>query len=507
MIRFRCNCGKGLAVPDGAAGGDVQCPSCGRLQSVPELKDLPAIEADGTWRFADDAAPTGLRRPIDVPSHYDPRGTDRHQSIEEILSVGLPREAPQKPRPKRYDPETGELICEFDLADPKDWTPPAAQSSEAPAAPAAVRSSAPASISASGFVATGPVRLETPAFTPPPREPPPTLGYAAGRADYARLVAGQPPIPLNVRPVYWYTIPIELLQPANVLVLAFVFAIHIVIQLLAVLTLFGMIPLIILAGWLWLVLLAHYVTVIDETGPERRDELPSVMRNLSPSEDFLRPLWGLVLALAICFGPAAAVSRRALIWALDGLLYGAPAGGWSSPPSGAMASAGLALGIVGMVFFPAVLLTAATGGTYVNLAPHRTLGVIRAAPLKYALTLAVLVAALISYPIALSAMGYLTLAIPSWVPSTGRQKLVASMVGYPSLFIAVYCAHWFAWLLGKIHQEHLEEFGWVWQRHISTRHDAIKQLERQKVAQLMAERDEKVRQAAEQVQTRQPARQ
>lgn len=510
MIRFRCRCGKGLAVPEAAAGGDVQCPNCGVLQSVPELTDLRAIDVDGTFRFAEESthATAGSRqRPIDVPSPRDPRGTDRHQTMEEILSVGLPLEAPSKPRPKRYDPETGELVREFDLAEPKDWISPLPEGLEvleAPAAPAQMhaRGVAPGGLGAPAFFAPETARVEAPANAPPTPQAPPTLGYAAGHADYARLVAGQPPIPLKVRTVYWYTIPFELLQTANVLVIAFVFASHLIIQLLCILTLVGMIPLIVLAGWLWLIVLAHYVTVIDETGPERRDEIPSVMRNVSLSEDFLTPLWALVVALAICFGPAALVSREALAWALDGMVYGAPVGGWANPPSGPWVPVGLGLAAIGLLFFPATLLTSAASGTYVNLAPHRIFGVIRAAPLKYALSLLVLMATLVAYPIALSAIGYLTLAIPNWIPSTGTSRLIAAAVAYPSLFIAVYCAHWFAWLLGKIHQEHLDDFGWVWQRHISTRYDPVKRLERQKAAQLLAERDEKIRQAGEQVRTR-----
>lgn len=498
MIRFRCRCGNLLEAPQSAAGEDVQCPVCGLLQSVPELRDLQKITEDGLFRFSDEnpqAAPRWLPhtpppRPIDIPSVLDPRGIDRHATLDEIMRIGAPRDEPLKPRPPRYDPETGELIREFEFADDADWQsrravtpavapPTQAQSSEQPIAPSA----APA--------------------VPSVPQPPPTLAYAAGKADYARLVAGEAPIPLNVRPVFWHNIPFEmLLQPANILVLAFVFGLHLVGQFFSILTLFGGIPLILIAGWIWLILLAHYVTVIDETGPERRDELPSVLRNISPADDFLAPLRWFVIAFVICLGPAVVVCHQQMAWVLGSLFYGFPGGGLASMPRTPTLPLGIALAVAGFLFFPATLLTAATGGVISNLLPHRIFGVVRAAPSKYLVSLLVLAAALATYPIALAAMGYISLGVARWITPSTKAMFIAAAIGYPLLFAGIYFTHWFAWLLGKIHQEHHDQFGWVWQRHISRRQDAMKQLERIKAAQIMAEREEAVRRAHEQADSR-----
>ena len=493
MIRFRCRCGNLLEAPQSAAGGDVQCPRCGVLQSVPQAHELTALTEEGLFRFADEPGATPVRtwqphtappRGIDIPSHVDPRGIDRHQPLEDILRIGAPRDD-RPPRPPRYDPETGELIREFELAGDADWR---MRQPIAPPQPPIAQ-----------LEATLPT--QAPQETGPPQrpalaEPPPTLPYAAGKQDYARLVAGEPPIPLNVRPVYWHTIPLEMfLQPANALVVGFVFGLHLLGQLFSVLTLMGGIPLILLAGWIWLILLAHYITVIDETGPERRDELPSVMRNISPGDDFLAPLRALLLAFLICFGPAAIVCYQQMRWAFDSLFYGFPGGGLASLPRTPALPLGIALAMAGFLFFPAALLTAATSGVITNLLPHRIFGVVRAAPAKYLVSLLVLAAAAVSYPIALGAMGFISLALAGWTTPSTKASMIAAAIGYPMLFAAIYFTHWFTWLLGKIHQEHHDHFGWVWQRHISRRQDATKQLERMKAAQIMAERDESLRRA------------
>lgn len=487
LIRFRCRCGAVLQAAASTAGSDVQCRRCGWLVSVPELPDLERIEDDGTFRLADDAG-AGQKQPVDVPNNWDHRGIDRRQTLEQILRTGISAAEPAAPHPERFDPETGELIREFELAEP-------GRQVRAPARPR-TELLLPAPLAAAGL--TESPTPAGPALTPKPPQPaaapPPTLAYAAGAPDYARLVAGQAPIPLKVRPVFFHNIVTELFQPANVLVVVIVFGAHILVQGMTVLTLMGALPMALIAGWIWLTLLAHYVNVIDETGPERRDELPSVMRNVHFSEDFLRPLFALLLAAVICFGPAAYIAREFIAWRLGVLLYGTAAGAASASALAAVAAAA-ALAIAGFLCFPAVLLTAATSGVYLNLAPHRVLGVVRAAPIRYVIGLALLAVAIVSYAAALTAMGYLCLAGAGWTTPSSRQLLIAAAVAYPALFAAVYFSHWFAWSLGKTYQDYHESFGWVWQRHISSRMDATRQLERMKAAQLRAQQEERLRQA------------
>jgi hypothetical protein len=405
---------------------------------------------------------------------------DRRSTLEQILAVAPPaeplRRAAQRPR---YDPETGELVREFGLAPPHErpdippgWPEPASHIPPAPTAAEALKA--------------------TPApIVPPALAAPPTLGYAHKRADYGRYGSGQVPIPLNIRPVYWHTIPLELFQPANVAVMGFVFLIHLVIQGLGLMTLLGALPLVLLAIWLWLVVLAHYVIILDETGPERRDEMPGVLRNVSFGDDFATPIWALFTAIAVCFGPAA-LAARALAW--------------SNVPPGLIPVIVLVASSLGILIFPATLLTAATSGSVLNLAPHRIARVILAAPIKYLLSVILLIVTVAVYSFGIGATGWLSMVGAGWATGTKLTLWLASGLGYLALMTGIYGAHWFAWLLGKVYQEHHEQFHWVLQRHVSTRTDPTKILERQRAGQILAEREEQARRASARVRARLTAR-
>jgi hypothetical protein len=493
MIRIPCTCGFGLLVPESEAGNSVQCPRCGRLRSIPSLEELPAMEADGTIRLSGGDAPPVPPALRDFPTWTDPNGVDRRSSLEQILKIAPPPDPKRPVRRPHYDPETGELVREFDLAAavPRPQAPPAAllhHPADIPPGWPEKLETLPTAAPPRGDKTSAAVPAPTPApVIPPSLATPHTLQYANHRADYGRYGSGQVPIPLHIRPVYWHTIPLELLQPANVMVMGFVFGIHLLIQALGLMTLLGAIPLALLALWLWLIVLAHYVIVIDETGPERRDEMPSVLRNVSLGDDFITPLWALLTSLAVCFGPAAVFSRAA---------------GWWNLPPGIVAVLALVMAALGAFFFPAVLLTTATSGSILNLAPQRVAGVIIAAPLKYVLSLVVLGVTVAIYAFGAGATGWLTVVGAGWATGTSMALWVAAGAGYLALMIGIYGAHWFSWLLGKIYQEHHQQFPWVLQRHISTRTDPTKILERQRAAQLLAEREEQARRASAQVRAR-----
>ena len=51
MIRFVCNCGHRLEVPEDQAGDSLQCPKCGLLVDVPTLSELQNFTEDGTYRM------------------------------------------------------------------------------------------------------------------------------------------------------------------------------------------------------------------------------------------------------------------------------------------------------------------------------------------------------------------------------------------------------------------------------------------------------------------------
>ena len=54
MIRFSCECGKKLQVPDESAGGHTACPDCGRDVRVPDVAEaVPAFPAEQETVYAD----------------------------------------------------------------------------------------------------------------------------------------------------------------------------------------------------------------------------------------------------------------------------------------------------------------------------------------------------------------------------------------------------------------------------------------------------------------------
>ena len=208
MIKFRCSCGQGLQVPESEAGGSTQCAKCGRLRSIPYLDELGAMEEDGTIRIAGDAsaggrasqsvAPVQQRpvRPTDFPTFFETGDVDRRSTLQEILRIGTTEESPpQRPLRPRYDPETGELVRELNLAEPMPVKEPASVhrpdlrelTAADPSAPALLNYSTPL--------------IEAPAAPMPAAQASArTLSYAQG-SDYGRRGSGQPPIPLHIRPV------------------------------------------------------------------------------------------------------------------------------------------------------------------------------------------------------------------------------------------------------------------------------------------------------------------
>jgi hypothetical protein len=65
-IRFNCDdpeCGKGLAVPDGASGKKVKCRHCGKVQVIPEPLARPADASPMARAGAFSPAPPGADKP------------------------------------------------------------------------------------------------------------------------------------------------------------------------------------------------------------------------------------------------------------------------------------------------------------------------------------------------------------------------------------------------------------------------------------------------------------
>ena len=142
MIRFVCNCGNRLEVPEDQAGDSLQCPKCGLLVDVPTLSELQHFTEDGTYRM-DTGGPvaTDSDRMADLGIIYSKTKLDDDGNEIDLRTIPAGRKHPRssnfhdqddddqgelelkpagdtKPavteRPK-YDPETGELIRPLDI--------------------------------------------------------------------------------------------------------------------------------------------------------------------------------------------------------------------------------------------------------------------------------------------------------------------------------------------------------------------------------------------------------
>jgi hypothetical protein len=421
MIRFACLCKHRIEVDADMAGGLTQCPHCGRLNDVPTLSDLPHLADDGTYRVEVEPPKDDPLRLAELGIVYakgprDPDGDeiDLRFSAGEVAAPD-PAEAaaddaddiiPLKDEPRRplaapavrpaprNDPETGELIEQFDIK-PDPQTP--LDPTDIPMARA-------------------------------------TIAYATGAA--ARRVTSA-------------HAAVELLMPINVAVMAFLFLAHVIFQFTGMISvtglwIFGVIPLLIL-----FLIIGHYGNVIDEIGPQDRDELPRPLRQCQLGDDLWQPFVNVTCALAVCFGGPVLLAMRARAAGL--------------PPVQTLALLGL-LVLLGLVVLPAVMLTTNTSGTVVNLRPDRLIGVMRTAGVSYAVSVGLGVLATVTYGFGIFAadmafirvLGGMNSPLPVWV----------HVVGYPTLAAGIYFAHLFCWHLGLIYREHHAQFPWAYQRHI-----------------------------------------
>jgi hypothetical protein len=406
MIKFPCRCSHPFTLDDDMAGGMVQCPKCGLLNDVPTLSDLPSIRPDGTIEL--DLAPIDDSKKrlaelneVFTPNRVDEEGheKDLRLTMEDFKIAGddpdladpaLPTRAP----PPRYDPITGELIRAIDVKrEPDDVDP-----EEIPLATKAI--------------------------------------------DYARLDMDQTMSAVQI--------PMRLLEPMNMIVILFVFMAHVVPFMLMQLAPIGWMLAVPLLIFLWPLVLGHYAVVVDEIGPEQRDELPRPLRNVSFYDDMWGPFVSMVMSLGICFGPFFMV-----------------AGSRTMPPQ-IQPFAMIVLAIFGVIFFPAILLTVATSGTMLNLRPDRVLGVIKKSGGQYWIAVFALLLAGSVYIPAIQAghIIYLQLLQFFHVPI---DLFTHAPVTYVALATGIILMHGFCWYLGLIYRAHHDRFPWVLQRYVSSR--------------------------------------
>ena len=398
MVDFRCRCGHRFSVPEDQCGHVLQCPDCRLLVDVPFPEDLAALEADGTVKLS--SPPPEPQRMMDELQRVYGGQTDLRPTPVQIVNAGgeaIPPvdELGQPPLPRpRYDPETGELIRPLDLAAPR----------------------------------------------PTPPQPVVPLGAVV---HYARDGAhGGLHHPL-----------LQLLMPANLLVMFFVAALH-AVALLASMSMVGllMVPVAFFA------IVAHYGAVIDDIGPEERDELPRPLRDVRFWDDLWLPFCNVTASLMICYGPAAALAQPHA-WG------GGYPGVWAAVAA-----------MAGTMLLPAVLLTICTSGSMANLRPDRLLGTIRACGWQY-------VGACIAAALAVGLYGLLTagrpwlLSLPLPLMPTGGLGRVSSAEG-PLVSLATYAGHYLCWTLGMLYREQQARFPWPMRYH-HRRHDREMALRRE----------------------------
>ena len=301
MIRFSCNCSQMFEAEDDQAGTAFQCPTCGRLVDVPTLSELPSISQDGTYKLDEDPE---ARTPEEQLKHVAElqRVYTRHRTDEYGRDIDL--------RPTLDDvKESGTDEVPLEMADQ-------------------VRPGAPRYDPITGeLIRPLDVKDDDSARTT-------SKGIWTGAP--VPQYASSEQLPFRA----WQIIP-NLFHLQNLAVMFGVLLMHFLIHLMLfplTLKFFILAPfmLMIVGGFF-----SHYANVIETIGPDGQDELPRPLRDLQWMEDLWGPFSRFMLALLIAYGVGIT------------FLY---------LPQVARAPFLLATFIIGSIFFPALLLTAATSG-------------------------------------------------------------------------------------------------------------------------------------------------
>jgi len=386
------------------------------------LSDLANMNPDGTFVFQDINTPVDKTTAADLYRVFSNKTTDsrgrekdlRHTS-EQIAAIGTQEQtAPRSP--PRYDPVTGELIRPLQF---KDEQPVPVLSIGVEADPSEV------------------IPLPVIPIPVPIKAPIRSLAYAVGDAR---------------KRVTLKTLALELLMPANTVVMFFVLLLYV----LGYFTTMGVAtyterfvmtvwPFLIVNLPMWLVL-SHAGCVIEDTGPDAIDELPRPLRNFAFSEDILTPLFRMLLAILICFTPMVLLYRN-----LD------PANPMTLPIV-------LTFALVGAFLFPAIALTTVTGTTILNLRPDRVGSVIKQCGIAYPASVILFLLAAIpsTYYIAGELLFRLVFVGPFF------ERINSPVLMLPLMMVSVYLLHFFCWHLGMMYRANHDQFPWLAQRHVKT---------------------------------------
>jgi hypothetical protein len=241
----------------------------------------------------------------------------------------------------------------------------------------------------------------------------------------------------------------------NVIVMSFIYVAHAAVQFLAsgASRVFGPVAFLLMLVTLPLIvmILAHYGAVVEDIGPDGRDDLPRPLRNVNLWDDLWGPFGKVVFALGLAFWPVLAVFF----------------GEWASP-----ALRGPLMwifGLFGMILLPALLMTTMTAGTVLNLRPDRLWGVIAACGSGY---IAAVIASLVTCLLYLwNLFGLYLVSDATYNAHPWLGYLDHPAITYASMLMAVYFAHYLCWQVGVLYRRHHERFPWVLQRHTPTPRD------------------------------------
>ncbi len=404
MIQFPCVCDHLFTVEDDQVGADIQCPDCGRLNSVPSAADLALLDSEGNYKIDGPIGPERVNhqreeelkrifknsrvdefgQEIDLRSYTQPDDYTR-VGVDPLDLVAEGRDRPAAPK---YDPETGELIRPIEVQ--KDTQH--------------VRSTRPA-----------------------PRR-------SRIRTPFTRLV--------HVSPVGIF---LSLFKPMNLIVIVLIMFAHLLYAFMGTIMMFGMF--IIMLGPLFLIiaLVAHFGNVIDETGPSGQDELPRPLRNVSWHDDLWGPFSGMMIGFVYCFGLPLVAMKLSLPLNMK-LAIAAP------------------MALFGIFVAPAVILISTTSGSIANLRPDRVLGTAREIGPTYATLLFLF---LISVPPYVLGVVGVNLWIFQWFIFKSMQLpqpiFAQAYVAAPLLMVGIFMMHWFCWTLGQTYRVYHRYLPWVHQ--------------------------------------------
>lgn len=403
MINFRCNCGYLFSVPLDLAGTSLQCPECKLLADVPLLSDLDDMEDDGTIKVeelklkSEPERAAELRR-IYMPGRVDDQGReiDLRNTMEDVEEAGVdevPLELKDEVRPgaPKYDPVTGELI--------------------------------------------EPLRLKG---DDQPKRVIPLDDGSPKPLGYSREAALAPRVKMS-------GIPLALLKPGSLAVLLVMTGVHLLSFGVWMMIGWGMLFCAFIALLVYMVMFAHVANVVEDMGPDDKDELPTPLRGVAFGEDIWHPFVRVFDAFVICYLPALVLmGPRTIIPCL-------------------------ALAALGTFVFPAVFLTLCTSGSIYNLRPDRVFSVIGRSSADYVVSVALWIGSIALYVVALQSCTAHAFSMGQIFGHLGPRPILPPWLAYPLMFAGIYMVHAFCWHLGLIYRKHHDHFPWVLQRHVSTK--------------------------------------